>query len=111
MLARHCMQVHICGGVEMSESEISKAAKTLSKLGASKGGKARAEYLSPEERTEIASKAASVRWGIPRADHVGEIHIGDMRFPCSVLSDGPESSPRAILWKAWACTIAAGLQE
>jgi hypothetical protein len=72
----------------MSEKEISKAAKTLSRLGASKGGKARAHSLSAEERTEIASKAASVRWGIPRAEHVGEIHIGDMHFPCSVLSDG-----------------------
>jgi hypothetical protein len=72
----------------MSGTEISKAAKTLSKLGASKGGLARAEKMTPEERQEIASKAASVRWGIPRAEHVGEIHIGDMHFPCSVLSDG-----------------------
>jgi hypothetical protein len=72
----------------MSRTEISKAAKTLSKLGSSKGGLARAERMTPEERKEVASKAASVRWGIPRAEHVGEIHIGDMHFPCSVLSDG-----------------------
>ena len=87
MLARHRMQEYI-GGLEMSEAEVSKAARTLSKLGASKGGKARAESLSPEERREVASKAASVRWNIPRAEHIGEIHIGDMHFPCSVLSDG-----------------------
>src|SRR5712664_491640 len=88
MLARHCMQGDYFGGFVMSKAEISKAAKTLSKLGSSKGGLARAENMTPEERKEIASKAASVRWGIPRADHVGEIHIGDMQFPCSVLSDG-----------------------
>lgn len=72
----------------MSEAEVSKAAKTLSKLGASKGGLARAEKMTPEERKEVASKAANIRWGTPRAEHVGEIHIGDMHFPCSVLSDG-----------------------
>src|SRR5262249_45172174 len=76
------------GGAKMSETEVSKAARTLSKLGASKGGLARAESLPPEKRTEIASNAASARWGIPKAEHVGEIHIGEVSFPCSVLSDG-----------------------
>lgn len=32
------------------------------KLGGSKGGKLRAEKLSPEGRAEIARKAAAVRW-------------------------------------------------
>ena len=72
----------------MSESAITKAAKTLSKLGASKGGLTRAERMTPEERKEVASKAASVRWNIPQAEHTGEIHIGDIHFPCAVLSDG-----------------------
>lgn len=31
--------------------------------GGLKGGKARADKLSPEERTEIAKKAAKSRWG------------------------------------------------
>lgn len=39
-----------------------KAAKILSKMGASKGGKARAEKLSPERRKAIAQKAAEARW-------------------------------------------------
>ncbi len=39
-----------------------KAAQTLSKLGASKGGKARALRLRPERRKEIAQKAANARW-------------------------------------------------
>jgi hypothetical protein len=37
-------------------------AVALSKLGASKGGKARAEKLSSERREEIALKAARKRW-------------------------------------------------
>ncbi|MDQ3803979.1 MAG: histone H1 [Acidobacteriota bacterium] len=38
------------------------AAVALGKLGASKGGKARAEKLSDEERKEIARRAAEARW-------------------------------------------------
>jgi hypothetical protein len=38
------------------------AAVALGKLGASKGGKARAAKLSAKKRAEIARKAARVRW-------------------------------------------------
>jgi len=38
------------------------AAVALSKLGAAKGGKARAENLSARKRREIAKKAAKARW-------------------------------------------------
>jgi hypothetical protein len=38
------------------------AAVALSKLGASKGGKARAAKLSDNKRSEIAKKAAKARW-------------------------------------------------
>ena len=38
------------------------AAVALSKLGASKGGKARAEKLSARRKREIAKKAAAARW-------------------------------------------------
>src|ERR1700730_18504027 len=38
-----------------------KAAQILSKLGAAKGGKARAARLSSERKTEIARKAAEAR--------------------------------------------------
>ena len=31
--------------------------------GGKKGGKARAESLTPEQRSEIAAKAANARWG------------------------------------------------
>lgn len=39
------------------------AAVTLGRLGGLKGGKARAEKLTPEQRKEIAKKAAEKRWG------------------------------------------------
>lgn len=38
------------------------AAVALSKLGASKGGKARAAALSPAKRRAIAKKAVAARW-------------------------------------------------
>lgn len=38
------------------------AAVALGRLGGKKGGKARAEKLSPERRHEIAKKAAEKRW-------------------------------------------------
>lgn len=38
------------------------AAVALSKLGASKGGEARAKKLTAEQRSEIAKKAARSRW-------------------------------------------------
>ena len=37
-------------------------AQALSKLGASKGGKARAKTLSAKKRKSIAKKAAETRW-------------------------------------------------
>jgi hypothetical protein len=43
-------------------SPAQKAAQILSKLGASKGGKARAKTLSLERRKAIAQKAARARW-------------------------------------------------
>jgi hypothetical protein len=44
-----------------NEAEETPAA-TLGRKGGLKGGKARAEKLSPERRREIAKKAAAARW-------------------------------------------------
>ena len=41
-------------------------AVALGKLGGKKGGKARAESLSPAKRKAIAKKAAATRWGKDR---------------------------------------------
>lgn len=77
----------------VTKSEKSEHARALSELGASKGGKARAAALSPEQRQEIARKAAEKRWGrrfpvLPRATHSGILKIGEMVIPCAVLDDG-----------------------
>lgn len=46
----------------MKKKNLSEYAKALSALGAAKGGKARASTLTPEERQEIARRAAQARW-------------------------------------------------
>lgn len=43
-------------------SENTNAAVELGRRGGKKGGRARAEKLTPEERSEIARKAAKARW-------------------------------------------------
>ncbi len=67
----------------------------------SKGGKARAESLSPEERQQIAKRAADARWirlgddfdlsSVPKAICGGPerpLRIGDVEIPCYVLEGG-----------------------
>lgn len=55
----------------------------------SKGGLARAQSLTPEERSAIARKAALTRHskGLPRAIAEGTLIIGDLRIACAVLED------------------------
>ena len=45
------------------QTEKNPAAVALGRLGGLKGGKARADSLTPERRKEIAAKAAASRWG------------------------------------------------
>ena len=68
LLARSVVEDLI--GEKMDGSPLSKvpdtrnqAAVALSKLGASKGGIARAKSLSDRKRKAIAKKAAQARWG------------------------------------------------
>lgn len=51
--------------------EKNPAAVALGRLGGLKGGKARAEKLSPQRRTEIARKAAQARWRTPPSEDAG----------------------------------------
>ena len=75
----------------------SEAAAELSKLGAAKGGEARALKLSPERRSEIARAAVEARWEkagktpLPRATHGSPdqpLVIGGIMLSAYVLSDG-----------------------
>lgn len=65
----------------------------------SMGGKARADKLSKEDRSAIATAAAEARWGkerkgkghVPKAEfgsHDRPLRIGDIEIPCYVLDDG-----------------------
>src|SRR5688572_5531725 len=62
--------------------------------GKAKGGVARAQSLTPEERKAISRKGAMARWGgVPalQATHGSAEHplaIGDIQIPCYVLEDG-----------------------
>lgn len=74
--------------------------------GRAKGGKARADKLTSEQRSEIAKKGAAARWngepkqknniqlatlepgGMPKAMHWGVLPIGDMQLDCVVLDNG-----------------------
>jgi hypothetical protein len=47
---------------EWSDEELRELARELGRRGGLKGGRARAEKLTREERTEIARKAAKARW-------------------------------------------------
>jgi IS1 family transposase len=72
-----------------------RAAQAFARLGGLKGGKARAEALTPEQRKEIAREAATARWAkekenaneqdIPKASHSGVLTIGDISIPCAVI--------------------------
>jgi len=46
----------------VENAEKNPAAVALGRLGGLKGGKARADSLSSDERSEIAKKAAAARW-------------------------------------------------
>lgn len=66
----------------------------------SKGGRARADQLTPEVRREIAKQAARTRWGsvvqlheqegvsLPHATHQGKMTVGSLTLDCYVLDDG-----------------------
>jgi len=104
--------------MDAAESRVSKAGQELAKLGAEKGGQARANVLSPEQRSEIARNAVRARWlkagklkqteskaGVftspapkpapvppkdaqPHSLLPGTLHIGSVSLECHVLSDG-----------------------
>ncbi len=100
------------------KTDTSQEAKKWSELGASKGGRARANVLTPEERSEIARQAVRTRWlkagklketDAPEQDADesakpnvaepevpempvsllrGTLELGDIELECHVLSDG-----------------------
>jgi P63C domain len=87
------------------DKRASSAGRELGRLGAKKGGRARARALSPAERSEIARRAVRARWAksgkvftapvgvarveeVPRSVFRGPLTIEGMDFEAHVLSDG-----------------------
>lgn len=93
------------------KADQSEAARELGKLGAKKGGKARASVLTAEERSEIARAAAAKRWekagkppktpklaakktgvaastDLPFSQLHGTLQMGNVELSCHVLNDG-----------------------
>ncbi|MDR3406615.1 MAG: P63C domain-containing protein [Chthoniobacter sp.] len=57
----------------------------------SKGGRARADALSDNEKSSIARTAALARWDVPKAEYGAPerpLRIGNLEIPCYVLDDG-----------------------
>jgi P63C domain len=77
----------------MSETEVT---------GRAKGGVARAQLLTPEERRDSARKAAQARWtkDLPYATHEGSFWIGDVEVQCAVLNTGQRVLTQSGFMKA-----------
>jgi len=56
------LAARIVEGVTTDSDGKNLAAVVLGRLGGKKGGKARAKKLTPEQRSDIARRAAQVRW-------------------------------------------------
>jgi hypothetical protein len=62
VLAKYILDVTTGAAEKIEPPKKNPHAQALSKLGASKGGKARAKNLSAKKRRDIAKKAAKARW-------------------------------------------------
>lgn len=62
LLSKKIVEIATEGKPAEEPSDKNPHAVALGRLGGKKGGKARAEKLTPEERKEIARKAAKARW-------------------------------------------------
>jgi hypothetical protein len=61
-LAKYILDVTTGESEKIEPPKKNPHAQALSKLGSSKGGKARASKLSPRKRSAIAKAAAKARW-------------------------------------------------
>src|SRR5580693_1295590 len=95
---------------ELFPTTASEGAKAMSALGASKGGKARANTMTPQERSEVARNAVRARWAkagklkeqkpdqpaltepespeLPFSMFRGNLNLGNLEIECHVLNDG-----------------------
>lgn len=113
------------------KADTSEAARMLARVGASKGGQARKNTLTAEERSEIARKAAAARWkkekgaeyespqeavevevipqdrDLPHSMFRGTLKLGEIDLEVHVLSDGK----RAITQREVVRAISGGRES
>jgi hypothetical protein len=94
LYAKHTRMHSRIGGCMAKDDEESPKNEMKVAAGA-KGGTARAKALAPSHRSEIAQKAAAVRW-LPVAECSGTLKIGDMTFPCAVLTEANGKVTRVL---------------
>lgn len=77
----HLIAAIATGDADDTKTEDGKnpAAVALGRKGGLKGGKARAEKLSPRERSEIAKKAATLRWQRQQREAAGSLEPKSQR--------------------------------
>jgi hypothetical protein len=96
----------------MTTKKAANPGAALGKLGASKGGQARAARLTAAERSESARAAAEARWGsVAEATHAGELLIAHMSIECAVLDDGTRVLSQGTMLKALGRAPTSGRQE
>lgn len=71
-------------------------AKALSALGAAKGGRARASTLTPEERQEIAQRAAKARWEKARKSKGGVMMVDEQNASANVMVEEKEKPQQTV---------------
>lgn len=88
----------------------------MAEAGKSRGGKARAAALAPEERQEIARRAALARWegNLPEASFGSPdrpLRIGDLEISCFVLSDGRRVLTQGGMFRALGMSSGSGHRD
>jgi hypothetical protein len=85
-----------------ASAALSRAAKTLSKLGASKGGKARAAHLTPEQRKLQSRNAVAARWARTNGGRLTQDQqrvvrrLAGLEMVELVISAGPQGRRRRV---------------
>lgn len=70
------------------DEQAREAARILGRLGGSRGGRARAEKLTPQRRSEISQQAARARWG--SRETAETLHTDDQTGLAISMYAGPE---------------------
>ncbi len=88
------------------ERDINREAKKWSDLGAAKGGKARANVLTPQERSDIARQAVRARWA--KAGKLKDIDGANKDLPDSREPDAPKTAESETPYSMFRGTLTMG---